>query len=203
MNSDAWNQRYSDGRADWPEGPVEALMEMERNLSPGTALDLACGTGRNAIFLARRGWTVTAVDFSDRALEVARRRAAEENVHVHWLLQDLERWTPPRAVWDLVLICYLHVPWPQFKLILQNAERALRPEGTLFVLGHDRANITEGTGKPKHDDVVYTAGDVASELRKSTVLYADREHRTPDHGATDRPDTLQIDCLVHARRRVE
>ena len=199
MNCDAWNQRYLEGRANWPEEPSSALVAIERELPPGTALDLACGTGRNSIHLARRGWAVTGVDFSDAALEVARERSKTERLPIRWLHKDLLSWTPPASSFDLVLICYLHVPWSFFCTVLEAAERALRPKGTLFVLGHDRTNIEEGTGKPKHLDVTYTADEVAAALSRCTIIDARREKRVPDHGATDRTGVLQIDCVVQAQ----
>jgi SAM-dependent methyltransferase len=204
MNSDAWEQRYRDGSADWPEGPAPGVDELTRSLPPGDALEMACGTGRNAIHLARAGWTVTAVDFATTALDIARRRASAEvpEADIEWVRRDLTRWSPPEASFDLVVITYLHIPWESFLSVLLSAETAVRPGGTLFVLGHDRSNVTEGTGKPKHVDVTYTAGDLAAVLEGCSILQADVVKRSPDHGGEERPGAAQIDCCVRAQRHL-
>ncbi len=198
MNDQDWNQRYLDGRADWPPDPSQRLAEAVRHLTPGSALDLACGTGRNALHLARRGWSVTAIDFAEEALKIARERAHREELAIDWRREDLLAWTPPEAVYDLVLICYLHIPWDSYRQVLTKAEQALRSGGHLVILGHDLNNITEGTGKPKYTEVAYTADDIAGALTRCKVVQAYRDHRVPDHNAADRPGIFQIDCVVKA-----
>lgn len=204
MNSEAWDQRYRDGSADWPEGPAPGVDALTRSLPPGDALEMACGTGRNAIYLARGGWSVTAVDFAAAALDIARRRASTEKpkTGIEWLHRDLTRWKPSESSFDLVVITYLHIPWDSFLPVLGSAEAAVRPGGTLFVLGHDRSNVTEGTGKPKHIDVTYTAGELAAALERCSVMQAEVVKRSPDHGATANPEVLQIDCVVRAQRNL-
>lgn len=200
---ESWNERYLQGRANWPGNPCRLIQETEptlyRDPELPRALDLACGSGRNAIFLAHRGWSVTGVDFSDQALQRAREREKEEGVSVEWLLRDLEVWSPPERSFDLVLICYLHLPWPHFRAVLSKAERALRPGGNLLVTGHDRTNITEGNGKPKYEHVAYTPGEVAGALKRCVVIRAERDRYLPDHESSHGiPGAVQIDCVVHA-----
>ncbi|TVR70953.1 MAG: class I SAM-dependent methyltransferase [Spirochaetaceae bacterium] len=196
--NEAWNQRYLEGRANWSAGPSRVVVETESALDTtgnGAALDLACGSGRNALYLARRGWAVTGVDFAEEALRIARERARREGLAITWLQQNLERWIPGEDAFDFVLICYLHLPWPSFRAILEKAERAIRPGGTLLVLGHDRINITEGTGKPKYGNVAYTPEEVAGALERCTVVRAERDRYAPDHGNSHAD---QIDCIVQA-----
>jgi SAM-dependent methyltransferase len=84
---------YRLGLTPWERRPVEEfwarILDRGDGLAPGRALDVGCGSGRDAVHLAKRGWRVTAVDFVDAALEQARRRAAEENVEVGWIKADV------------------------------------------------------------------------------------------------------------------
>ena len=106
MDADAWDQRYAAAERVWSVEPNVWLAQVARDLSPGRALDLACGEGRNAVWLAERGWRVTAVDFS--AVALARGRAGSEEVE--WVEADVRAWAPPVDAFDLVAIVYLHLP---------------------------------------------------------------------------------------------
>ena len=107
MDLAGWDERY---RAESAHDPVPSplLVEAASELPPGRALDLACGTGRNALWLAQRGWRVTAVDGSPAAIESLRRRAAQEGLTVDAQGVDLEKtdFTIQPAHWDLIAICY-------------------------------------------------------------------------------------------------
>src|SRR5512134_1831553 len=108
---DRWNRRWSgEERIHASTAPSRFLVAEVAGLRPGRALDLACGAGRNAIWLAEQGWRVTAVDFSDVALSLARRRARERRVEVEWIEADVVDWTPASRAFDLVCVFYLQVP---------------------------------------------------------------------------------------------
>ncbi|NUT38231.1 MAG: class I SAM-dependent methyltransferase [Hamadaea sp.] len=107
----------------------------ELDLEPGRALDAGCGEGADAIWLARAGWKVAAVDISPTALDRARHRAAEEGVTVEWIEADLTTWTPERAAFDLVVSSYAHPAGP-FTALLRTLAAAVKPGGMLVVAGH-------------------------------------------------------------------
>jgi cyclopropane fatty-acyl-phospholipid synthase-like methyltransferase len=96
--------RYLMGRSPWDTGitPPEVLAFLERT-PPGRALDLGCGTGTNAVEMARRGWEVTAIDFSSRATAAARRRAADARLPVEVLTGDVGDLRGVHGPFDLVL----------------------------------------------------------------------------------------------------
>ncbi len=119
------------------------------SLAPGRALDLACGEGRNALWLAGKGWQVTAVDFSAVGLEKARRLASERELELILVEADVVEWEPPVASFDLVVLMYLHLPAGARRRVLGAATRGLAPGATLLVVGHDSTNLTEGVGGPK------------------------------------------------------
>lgn len=192
MDRDAWNARYGAEDVVWGLEPNLFVAEHLADLPPGRALDLACGEGRNAVWLAARGWDVTGVDFSDVAVDKARRLATARGVRAEWVVADLVDWEPPGA-FDLVLLAYLQVPAADRQRIWPRAAAAVAPGGTFFLVGHDVRNITEGTGGPGDPAVCYRADDVLAVLEGFTVTTAGEALR-PRDGAQ------AVDCLVVATR---
>jgi hypothetical protein len=97
VDARGWDQRYAAADLVWPAGPNRTVADQVSGLPPGSALDLACGEGRNALWPAERGWTVTAVDFSSVAIEKARTAAARRGRDVHLLVADVTSWQPDRV----------------------------------------------------------------------------------------------------------
>ena len=192
-----WNRRWAGERAHASTDPSPFLIAEIADLSPGTALDLACGAGRNAVWLAERGWRVTAADFSGVALGMARRLAAERRVDVEWIEADVVSWTAPSPAYDLVCVLYLQLPAPERRSALARAAAAVRPGGTLVIVGHDLLNLTEGWGGPTQPDVLFTPDDVVAELGDLRIETARRVRR-----AVQGPDGAReaIDALVRATR---
>ncbi len=192
-----WNQRWAGERAHASTAPSRFLTAEVADLRPGTALDLACGAGRNAVWLAERGWQVTAVDFSGVALGMAGSLAAERGVEVDWIESDVLTWAPPARAYDLVCVLYLQLPAPERATALARAASAVRAGGTLLIVGHDRLNLTEGWGGPTQPDVLFTPDDVVAEIGDLRVEKAQRVRRTVAEPAATRE---AIDALVRARR---
>lgn len=190
-----WNKRWAGERAEASVEPSAFLVTEVGALLPGRALDLACGAGRNAVWLARRGWRVTAVDFSEVALRAARELAAAASVSVEWLEEDVVQWTPFPRAFDLVTVLYLQVPAAQRRIALSRAAAAVRPGGTLLVLGHDLLNLAAGAGGPSQAAVLFTPDDVVAEIGDLVVERAERVRR-PVAGA----ERDAVDALVRARR---
>ena len=192
-----WDRRWAGERAHAGTAPSDFLIAEVAELRPGTTLDLACGAGRNAVWLAEHGWRVTAVDFSGVALGMARTLAAERRVEVEWIEADVVAWTPPARAYDLVCVCYLQLPANERRTALAHAASAVRPGGTLLVLGHDLLNLTEGWGGPTQPDVLFTPDDVVAEIGDLRIEKALRVRRiVEDPGAAREA----IDALVLARR---
>lgn len=192
-----WNRRWAGERAHASSAPSEFLVAETEALPPGRALDVACGAGRNAVWLARRGWRVTGVDFSDVALGAARELAASAGVEVEWIEADAVTWIPPRRAYDLVTVMYLQLPARERRAALGHAADAVGPGGTLLVVGHDLLNLTEGWGGPTQAEVLFTPEDVVSEIGGLVIESARRVRRAVTEGAGARE---AIDALVRARR---
>ncbi len=196
MKRDAWNRRYSGTELIWTAQPNRFLVAETEDLPPGRALDLACGEGRNAVWLARRGWTVTGVDFAGVGLEKARRLADEAGVDAEWIEADLLDYRPPAGQADLVILFYLQVREADRQAILRSAASAVAPGGTLLLVGHDASNLEHGHGGPQDPSVLYTAADVAADIEGSGLEIERGE-------VVERPveTAVALDVLVRARRR--
>jgi SAM-dependent methyltransferase len=196
MDAAAWNARYESAELVWGVAPNRFVEQEVAALAPGRALDLACGEGRNAIWLASRGWQVTAVDFADVAIAKGRRLAAAEGraIGVDWVVADVTRWQPPAgAQFDLVLIAYLQLPGTDREQALATAARAVAPGGTLLFVAHDRRNIGDGHGGPQDPSVLYRADEVVAALEGFEVVRAGEVLRPvtlPDGTTVDAIDTL-------------
>lgn len=199
MDAQTWNDRYRTAEYVWKADPNVFLVAETAGLPTGRALDLACGEGRNAVWLAEQGWTATGVDFSDVGLDKGRRLAAERGVEVDWICADATTWDPGDARFDLVAVFYLQLPAEQRRRAMANAGQALAPGGTLVVVAHDRANLTDGTGGPPDPAVLYTPAEVVADLEAAGVDVTVERAETVERAVAgaDRP---ALDCLVHARR---
>jgi 2-polyprenyl-3-methyl-5-hydroxy-6-metoxy-1,4-benzoquinol methylase len=193
----AWDERYSGRGLVWGAGPNRFVAEETAGLPAGAALDLGTGEGRNAIWLAERGWQVTGIDFSAAGLARAARLAAERGVSVTWVHADLLAWQPAGSSYQLVLIAYIHLPPAVLARMFRTAAAAVAPGGTLLVIGHDRDNVTRGYGGPPDPDRLYTPAAVTAELSGLVIRRAEQVLRpvpTPDGERT------AIDTLVRAER---
>ena len=183
-----------------------------RSLAPGRALDLASGEGRNAIWLAERGWRVTAVDFS--AVATARaRRLAEERLgasadRVDAVTADLMSWSPPPASADLTVLAFLQLSAAERRHVHRLAAAALAPGGTFLLVAHHTDNLAEGVGGPQDPAVLFTPDEVVADL-DGTGLIVDRAERVErvvaaEGAGTHRADGsgggVALDVLVRAHR---
>jgi len=174
--------------------PNRFLVAEVSGLAPGRALDVACGAGRNAVWLAEQGWGVLGIDFSDVALENARGLAAERGVDVEWVQADVRDWEPPARSFDLVVVLYLQLPAGELRPVLARAAEAVAPGGTVLVVGHHRENLDGGYGGPQDPRVLFTPEEVADALGGLDIEKAERVLR-PVEGERD-----AIDALVRASR---
>ena len=199
MDAETWNQRYATAEYVWKADPNIFLVAEVEGLAPGRALDLACGEGRNAVWLAEQGWTVTGVDFSDVGLDKGRRLAAGRGVEVDWVCADATTWPPPEPGYDLVAVFYLQLPGEARRVALAAAGRALAPGGTLLVVAHDRRNLTGGVGGPQDPEVLYGPDDVLADLEEAGVAFEIERAETIERPVVD-ADRPALDCLVRVTR---
>ena len=197
MDAADWDRRYADPELVWGAEPNRFVAAELAGLTPGRALDLACGEGRNAIWLAALGWRVTAIDFSPVAVDKARSAAQRAGVAVDWLVRDVLGYAPPPDGFDAVIVTYLHIPPAEATQVWATAARAVGPGGTLLIIGHDRTNLTEGVGGPQDPDLLYEPDTIAAALPGLRVRRAERVRRPVPLPGGDRD---AIDTLVRADR---
>ncbi|WP_168582562.1 class I SAM-dependent methyltransferase [Gephyromycinifex aptenodytis] len=210
MDAKTWDERYRAENLVWGSDPNRWVVQELGTLMPSTALDLGSGEGRNAIWLASEGWRVTALDFSQVALDRARslaEKAAQEyqrELDITWQCQDASSAELPRSAFDAVLVCYLHLPEYERTPAMRAAARALAPGGTLLVVGHDTTNLSEGYGGPQNESVLYTAADVEEDLQdyiSSGSLIVERSGRVAREIETDDGSVIAWDCLLRLKGR--
>ena len=158
MRAEDWDERYAEHQQ-WSAEPNALIAELLGDLPPGDAVDLAAGEGRHALWLAARGWRVTAVDFS--AVGLGRGEGQPGAERVSWVTADVTTWTAPAASLDLVVVAYLHLPEPETVAVLTRAVGWLRPGGRLLVLGHDVANVEAGVGGPQEPAILHSVARLA------------------------------------------
>jgi SAM-dependent methyltransferase len=188
-----WNERYAASERVWSSGPNEHVARILEPLPPGAAVDLGAGEGRHALWLAERGWTVTAVDFAEVGLDRGRREAAERGVGnlVNWVAADVTTWTPPQGHgFDLVLVAYLHLP----ENVLDSAAGWVGPGGHLVVVGHALRNLTEGVGGPQDPALLHTPEQLQRAADGLGILRCEEVERTTEGGGT------AIDLVLVAAR---
>ena len=199
MDSEGWDRRYADRDLVWTAEPNRFLVAETETLAPGRAIDLACGEGRNAIWLAERGWQAIGVDFSEVGLQKARELADARDVSVHWVAADLLEYRPGRRAFDLVLIFYLQVSAAQRRPVVRAAGEAVAPGGTFLLVGHDSSNIQHGHGGPQNPAVLYTARDVVADINGGG-LQIERAECVKRPVPTPDGERVALDALVRARR---
>lgn len=192
-----WDERHAAREPIEDRDPDPTLVEEVGRLAPGRALDLGCGDGRNAVWLARQGWAVTAVDFSAVALDRARGLAERAGVTVDWELHDLLAWTPPVRAWDLVSLVFIQLPEDERRVVYARAAGAVAPDGSLLVIAHHPENLERGAPGPRDPGVLFGAEDLVPYLEGFDVVRA---------GTLDRPvgeGVVAVDTVLRAERRAD
>lgn len=181
-----WDRRYEGRSAIWSGQPNPHLVAEAEGLPAGGALDVGCGEGADAVWLASRGWHVTAVDLSEVALGRAAGHAATAGVPataIEWHHLDVLAWRPPPAAFDLISAQYLHLPPAERIPLWQALAAATAPGGSLLIVGHHPSDLDTTVRRPRHPDLYFTGGDVAGAVGgEGWAVAADR---APGRQVTD------------------
>lgn len=205
MNSTEWDKRYrlaaaaGDGRL-WSSLPHRSVQEIVDGLALGSALDVATGDGRNAVFLAGRGWSVTAVDFSAEGIRIARDRAGDAR-GVAWVVADAREYEPHRS-FELVVMTYLHLNRAENEAMVARSASWVEPGGHLLVLGHDEANLLSGAPGPQDADVLYTTELLERGCAGLRIIRSEKVLRdtTLDPESSGEDAKTAVDTLLFAQR---
>jgi SAM-dependent methyltransferase len=204
MDAGFWDERYLSSPALWSGRPNAHLVTEAADLAPGVALDVGCGEGADAIWLAERGWQVSALDISSVALERGAARALEAGADVAaritWVRADLTDWVPPAASFDLVSAQFMHLPPDQRRPLHRRLAESVAPGGTLLIVGHHFSDLQTDVPRPAAPELYFTASDIAASLpSEEWVIVVDeaRARSTLDPGGA----TATIhDAVLRAQR---
>ena len=193
-----WDERYGSAGRIWSGHPNVQLVEQVTDLRPGAALDVGSGEGADAIWLASRGWRVTAVDVSRVALERAAAAAASAGVPdmITWAQRDMLTWDPGSEQYDLVSAQFMHLPRPAQDSMHDRLAAAVRPGGTLLIVGHlhDELHAHIAPRFRPAEEIAATLNPATWEVIMATAV--ERQGTGPD----GQPATLN-DSVLRAVRR--
>ncbi|MCZ2404071.1 class I SAM-dependent methyltransferase [Paenarthrobacter sp. Z7-10] len=165
---ESYDERYRAHGSLWSGKPNPVLLSETADLAPGSVLDAGSGEGADAIWLASRGWQVTAVDFSSVALERAAVRARENaptlGQRITRLHRDLTSWQPSKVDYDLVCAQFLQLAAAQRAVVFGSLAAAVAPGGMLLIVGHDASDRALGVHRPSRPEVYFTADAIAAQL---------------------------------------
>ncbi|WP_247829045.1 class I SAM-dependent methyltransferase [Arthrobacter antioxidans] len=165
---DRW---YREIDAGWAPVSHRVITELEK-LPPGRALDLGCGDGRHAVWLAGRSWQVEALDFSEEALRIGRERAFAEGVSdgVTWTKADARDIAPAPETVDLILAAFLDVPAQSMEQVIARTVAGLVPGGRFLLVGHETGQRSAGAGVPQDDEALASARSACRWLSEAGLL---------------------------------
>jgi SAM-dependent methyltransferase len=199
MDAEFWDARYGSRDRLFSGNPNGVLVTEITDLPPGQALDVGCGEGGDALWLARHGWQVTAVDISRVALQRAAASAGDVAERISWSAADLTRTPPPARAFDLVTIQYFPLPRERDHMALRGLLDAVSPGGTLLVVGHDLADLPPATEGELNPDDFYQPAGIAALLDDDWIVLIDetRSRTTPAPAGTHHTH----DTVLRAQRK--
>ena len=201
-DQDSWEQRWSQALREHGDRlsqrpPNTHLTAEVGDLPPGRALDAGCGHGSDTLWLAARGWQVTAVDFAATALAYARSTAEAMGpdiaARINWVEADLTTWTPQRDGYDLVVCLYVHVPGSVEEMV-QRMATGVAPGGTLFLVGHRPVDPATGAPTAAAGQIQVSVEDARAALDPSHWDLLVAEDRLRPVAGTG------VDAVIRARR---
>ena len=176
MDRAQWNERYAAKPLLWAVDPSPFLSGELGDRPAGLALDLGAGEGRTTLWLAERGWQVTAVDFSDVAIDRGRQRVEAAGVPgaVEWICADLVEYEPSGGPYDLVLFLFIHLPEADRRRLLRGVAATLAPGGMVLVVGYDTTHVAREGGGPSDACVRFGPDDIVADLEGLRIERAER-----------------------------
>ncbi|OUJ19004.1 SAM-dependent methyltransferase [Methanonatronarchaeum thermophilum] len=169
-----WNEKYKKGRHR-REDPSPFLVKWIEKIPKGNALDIACGAGRNSIYLAEQGYNVDAIDISTEALKIAKERANKKNVEVNWIHGDILKLQTEPKKYNLITLSYFHI---KEKQQINKLINSLKKGGYIMWESHIKTNTNIDIG-PENNEVRYKRGQLLKLLNKLTIIeYIERIEET-------------------------
>jgi SAM-dependent methyltransferase len=200
-----WDARYASAPAIWSGEPNPQLVTEAAELTPTTALDVGCGEGADAVWLAALGWQVTALDISrvalDRAAAHARAAGPEVAGRITWQQADLTEGVALTGTYGLVSAHFMQLPPPQRNALYRALAALVAGGGTLLIVGHHPSDLeTAAHLRPHHPELMFTADEIAALLDPAEWQIVTAEARSRSVIDADGRDVDVKDAVLVARR---
>lgn len=184
MNKDFWNERYSQKEYSYGKDPNDFLKEQHKVIpASGNILCLCEGEGRNAVFLAKQGHEVFAVDISEKGKEKALELAKENAVTISYDIADLNEYDFGNKQWDAVISISAHLPKDLRLKTYKNIKESLKPQGMLILEGYNKKQLDYETGGPKREDMLFSLDELKDTFADFDILHAEDRIRNVNEGA--------------------
>lgn len=181
---DFWNARFAETTPAYGEAPNAFVVQEAGRLPEGGRVLLpGDGQGRNSVWLARQGFDVSCVDWSEEGLKRARALAEREGVQVETVCADLSTWIWPEGIFDGVVAIHLHLPPSTRPAVHRAMLRALKPGGALLLEAFDLEQINYSSGGPNRLDMLYSAEMLAEDFAEGEILMLERAQVVLDEGS--------------------
>jgi SAM-dependent methyltransferase len=199
-----WNERYRSSQRVWSGNPNPQLVAEAADISPGRALDVGCGEGADAIWLARKGWAVVAADISSVAIERGEQHARDTDpaasARIEWRQADLLTQPPEPGSFDLVSVQFMQLPPEPRTRLFSALAASVRAGGTLLIVGHHPSDLTTGVPRPPMPELFYSSDEIAGLLDGSWTVEASEARPRPASTPEGVEVTIHDAVLVATRR---
>jgi SAM-dependent methyltransferase len=188
----SWDERFSDEEYVYGTEPNAFFKAQLYQLSPGRLLLLGEGEGRNAVYAAKLGWEVDAVDFSDQAKVKAMVLAAREHVSINYTVQNLIGYKPKKEYYDAIGIVFFHLEKPDTAKIFNRAKEALKNGGVIIGEVFSINQIGNSSGGPKDPELLYTVNEYRTMFKGLEIIQLEECAVKLDEGKLHQGDAMVI-----------
>lgn len=186
MSQEMWDKAYSTDEYVYGKAPNDFLKSHYATIPKGKVLMLAEGEGRNAVFLASKGYDVTAVDISSKGLEKAEKLASDYGVSIETICTDLEFFDLGENVWQGIISIFCHLPQRIRQNLYKRVEKALMPSGVFFLEGYTPKQLMYHTGGPSMAEMMISKHTLSEELPHITFSHLEELEREVIEGSKHR-----------------
>lgn len=165
-----WEERFSSEEYVYGTDPNVFLKDQLAKLNPGKLLMLGEGEGRNAVYAAKMGWKVDAVDFSDQARLKALKLAEKENVTINYTVSNLNDYKPENNLYDTIGIIFIHLNKPEVEEIFVSAQKALKKGGVIICEVFSKNQLGKSSGGPKDSDLLFSSDEIANIFKELQTI---------------------------------
>jgi len=182
MKEQFWNERYAQEEFAYGENPNSFLIEQLTQFSPGKALMICEGEGRNAVFVAKNNWSVDAFDISEEGENKAILLASKHNVSLNYFIGDANKINFETNNYDLIVSIFAHFPKSERKSIHQKMIQWLKPGGLILLEAFNPKQITNQSGGPKDESMLYTIEMLQSDFQELNIVKLENAETDLDEG---------------------